>query len=553
MPPGVAALAWGEGGTTSVATAGRELRADGVGKLFFFKTEPRTLDYEFDSLTSRDGFEASAKVAIHVQLVPDRVELNAFCQAVLAGATGVTVERLREHCREAVRTATARFVKSRDAFDLVTVDAAGAFDSVIAEAFRPLGFESGLALGKDSRITIQSSDYARTRQNERVRAQRSQLADETRQARELAAEARHSHLDSLAATLQKLREVSSTTGGVAAKELIKTFSTAERGALYHALVAECGQARRTDAIVLAAGEELLWFDPRAPQSPQRRLTLDTPIGPLRSVRLAQRGSQSLLLVGGRSGVHLLAEEQDPRQSFAFQADRELRGGVNAAAVVGESLFATHSEVGLIRWSLRKSSDFEFVLPDLFAGAKSIRDVQPDEDGAIWLAADRRVLRLTMETGASPLVLTAPAVVSSLLVAGGSVFAGLEDGRIVRWLAAQPDLVETLRPAGGRAAESIAWVEGGGVPRLLLADGRQHLDLQVLGDAYRAEYRCEQCLRWGFAAADWVVGVNDRRDQVVLWRIDTPEEPFATIHVRKLCGRSIQDLAMVPVQPLGANG
>jgi hypothetical protein len=104
-------------------------------------------------------------------------------------------------------------------------------------------------------------------------------------------------------------------------------------------------------------------------------------------------------------------------------------------------------------------------------------------------------------------------------------------------------MEWIRPPSGEAVHSLEWLPGGGAPRLLIADKRPYLTLQVLGDTYHAAYRWTQPLRWGFAAEDWIIGVNDARDQLIIWRGDTPEEPVATLHIGRLFGQSIQDVAL----------
>ena len=134
--------------------------------------------------------------------------------------------------------------------------------------------------------------------------------------------------------------------------------------------------------------------------------------------------------------------------------------------------------------------------------------------------------------------------TALLIADESVIAGLVDGRIVRWLFGAFSSYESLRPACGRSVESLAWLEGGGAARLLVGDRQPHLEMLVLGDAFSVEYRCGQPVLWGHASAEWIVGVNDRRDQLILWRTDTPHEPERIVNVGQLCGHSIQDIALI---------
>jgi len=113
-----------------------------------------------------------------------------------------------------------------------------------------------------------------------------------------------------------------------------------------------------------------------------------------------------------------------------------------------------------------------------------------------------------------------------------------------WTTAAPVEAEPIRPPGGGPVHSLVWMSGGGVPRLLIADKRPALSLYVLGDAYHAEYRASQPLRWAAAADDLIVAVNEPRDQIILWRPEEPEEPLAAVSIGRLCGHSVQDVALL---------
>ena len=188
---------------------------------------------------------------------------------------------------------------------------------------------------------------------------------------------------------------------------------------------------------------------------------------------------------------------------------------------------------------------ELCLANVTAGTRAVRNVQLDDAGRLWFSADRRVVGWSPDESAPPILLPAPAVVTALLVADGRVHAGLDDGRVVRWEIADPSQMETLRGPADHAVHSLCWTAGGGIPRLLVADGRPQLDYQVLGDAYLGTYACDQRLRWGLAAEDCILGVNDRRDQLFLWQPDSPQQPAACVSIGRLCGRSIQDITLLP--------
>jgi hypothetical protein len=202
-------------------------------------------------------------------------------------------------------------------------------------------------------------------------------------------------------------------------------------------------------------------------------------------------------------------------------------------------------VGLVRWKLSAPGPHEKCLADITEAARAVRDVQVDDIGRLWLAVDNIVVGWRPGEETPSLLLSAPGIVTVALVVDGSVYAGMDDGGIVAWDIAEPTRMKTIRDSTGNAVRSIDWLSGGGVPRLLIADKRPHLELKVLGDAYVGEYRCGQKMRWGFGAEDWIVGVNDRRDQLFTWRPGQPQLPTAGISVGRLAGRSIQDVALVP--------
>ncbi len=541
VPPDCVAIVWGESGTPTVVASGRTIEAEECRKLLFVRTTPFDLEYEFTGLTSKDGYAIGADVGLSIGVGADRAEVIAFHKTIMGSAETLSPERLRPLCEPTIRRAVEAFVRGRGAAEVVAADASEAFDSLLAEEFKPWAFETGLALMSSARFAAVSSDFVESQSREKSAAVKQQRLDAERQQRERDRQRRESHLADLSATLEKLQAMAEKAPGTGAVELIQTFSPAERGGLYQALLMR-PTASKTGAVLVVAGEDVLSLDPCSPDKPMARRSLPTALGPLRSVRTTTTSGGAAWLVGSRKGVHLVTPGDV--QSYAFESDRELRGGVNAAMMAKDHLFATHSEVGLVRWPRVESGPFELLLKEPLSGCKSIRDVQMDGAGRVWLAADRKVLGLTGDSGEIAAMLEAPANVTAMLVADESVIAGLADGRIVRWLFGAYDRYETLRHASGRSVESLAWLEGGGAARLLVGDRQPHLEMLVLGDAFSVEYRCGQPVRWGHAAADWVVGVNDRRDQLILWRTDTPQEPERIVHIGQLCGHSIQDVGLV---------
>jgi hypothetical protein len=563
VPPSWAAIVWSESGQTRIAPASRTIESSETRELLLVRTVPFALEYSVAGLVSKEGHEFTASLTVCVQAVPEKAELLSFRESLLGSGADVRTDDLRRHCEGVIRSALAEFAGAREAAVLAVPPARGEFEAVLDKHFRPLGFESGLAIAGDTRIRFESPSYAESRHAEQIAAARRKQQEGEEQLRAAAATARARHLAELGTLLEQAKGMAAKSGGSIA-DLIKTFDPARRGALYEGLAALNRPAKQTEAILVVAGDEVIAFDPVDPREPTSRRRLSLENGPLRSVRPARDGDKRLLLIGARSGVHVVEWPGELQEAYAFTGEARPRHGFNAAVLSGGCLYATHSEIGLARWRMQPSAETagaedlslvpgagaartvsEACIADLTRGARVARDLQVDGSGRLWLSVDDRVIGWRPDEGAASLQLQAPAVVEALLVAGGFVHAGLANGAVLRWnAAALTSEPESIRAPGGGAVGSMAWLTGGGVPRLLIADGRSQLDLHVLGDAYRGEYRCEQRLLWGFASDDCIVGVNDRRDQMLIWRIEEPERPTARIHVGRLCGHSIQDVAIL---------
>lgn len=545
VPASCVALGYGKSRQPALMTGGQAIDADHAAELLFVRSVPFQLEYTFGNLPSSDGFPFGAIVKFLVQVMPERIDLEAFRQAVVGSRRIVNVDRLHQHCAATVQTATEKFVRSHSASDLVSSTTWEEFDGELAESFKPLGFDSGLALGRDPRITLHSAAYEESRQESRAAALRSERDREEQARREAAARAREARLEEIKAMVEKLQSVAGASGAFHVADVIKYFDVGQRGQLYQGLMASHVAARPSRYILVVAGGDLVWFEPSNIQVPARKQSLPDNAGALRSVRIAGPADQRSIVVGARHGVHVMNETGEQVRTFRFDPPESLRGGVNAATLTPKDVFATHSEVGLMQWTTDRPDGMRLCLTDFTEGSKAVRDVQTDDAGRIWLTVDNMAIGWRPGDESPAFVFAAPSEITSLIIADQHAIAGLRDGAVVRWLIGDSrPAIQTLRPAMGKPVQSIEWHAGGGIPRLLIGDGRPHLDLLVLGDSISAQYRSLHELRWGCASDDLIVAVNDRRDHLIVWSPANPEMPRGAVAVSRLLGRSIQDVAIL---------
>ena len=298
-----------------------------------------------------------------------------------------------------------------------------------------------------------------------------------------------------------------------------------------------------------------------------------------------------MLIGAATGIYHYVPRDDRLTAYAFTPVGKLRGGVNAAVLFHGHIYATHSEVGVLRWPLHAAAAGQIILQEYTRDATAIRDIQAGAADTLWFAAADRVIGWspgsaeTVHNSAIPSpdvpsveVRTASAqkagsgnlaggplpstslgtlismgsvagststvpTVTALHVAEQTVFAGTSDGRLLEWPCDRPEACHTLLSGEGGPIDSLQWMSAAGVERLLITARRPNVSMLVRGDVFRLEFRADEPLRWAAACDDWVVAVNDRRDRLFIWRPWQPDKPERVIHVVRQVGHSIQNVAL----------
>ena len=555
VPTGWAALATREAGDTASVRGGEALRHDGVVDVLFVRTTPLDLTFAFDGVASSDGYQCDAQVSLRVALVTERAELKAFRNAVMGSAGTASIETVQRHVAAAVWHGLEPFAGARPASALVDAEDSEALAGEIEQKLKPVLFAAGLTQDTAARVAFVSENYQQVRQTQELTARKRDQLAARQQLQEAVRSARQEHTAHLDTMLGELQGLADKSPDLSLADLVRTYSERDRGALYQALWRASPEQCLRWAVV-AAGEELLFFDPANWESPVRRRSLASDAGPLRSVTVTtDEAGRTVLLVGAARGVHVLEPDAEaPRATYLFNlpAGQRLRSGVNSAALGGGRVFATHSQMGLVVWPADQPTMFVELLADLTEGAKSVRHAQV-LDGRLWLTAENCVIHTPLdqiwEAEATRLE-GSTSRLTALAVHPPDVYAGNEDGQILHWSLDDEGgpTLKVVRSSSGRPIESIDVLWAGGVQRVLFADGSTALNAQVLGDSYLCRYDAkEQRVRRAAAAGDWLVAMNEHRDRLLCWRPNDPDAPAATVHVGRICGRSIQDLCVVTRQ------
>jgi hypothetical protein len=238
------------------------------------------------------------------------------------------------------------------------------------------------------------------------------------------------------------------------------------------------------------------------------------------------------------------EASAPEVVYTVDGAGAVRGGFNAVAVLGDDVFGSHSELGLLRWSRARPEHATPCLPDQTRGAKAVRNVHVAGDQVIFSIDDCVVSFRPAEERNARVYSGSTSVITAALGADGEVFAGNADGQVLHWPEGVTSAPRILHGGSGRAAESVALLSIGGVTRLLYTDTTLAVFAKVLGDTFVCRYEAGgQTLRRVDVAPDLIVATTDARDRLVVWRPNRPALPAATINVARLTGHTVQDVTL----------
>jgi hypothetical protein len=550
LPSQWAALVARTTGDYEVVRPGGTVGDDDAQSVMFIRATPVDVKFDESELASRDGFTCKAEITVQMNVIPERGELLSFQKNLLGSRRVAQAEGLASYLQPSLRAALARFAAEHDAADLVDARISEAVSNALAEAFEPACFSAGLMLDRPPTGRFESSSLRQVQQLQQTAAARRAEHEAARQLDEALQKARSEHVDQLASLLTRLNELAAASPDVKLPDLLRTFSEGQRGQLYEALFATEKPATQTHWIVVAAAEELLFFDPASLGSPSRRLKVNGPAGHARSVHsFATPDGRTVLLVGAATGVYLWPIDQSsPQSSFLVPDAPRVRGGFNAAALIGNRLFATHSELGIYEWNVSEPTSGQARFGSMTRGAKAVRDVELF-DGDLYCSIDDRIIRWAADDPSDrpPRIYAGSnSIITALCPSADGLFAGNSDGDILHWPAAHDTEPELLHRGQKRAAESIWLLSSHGVRRLIYTDTSHRVQTRVLGDTFICHYEAGgQTLRRVEVAPDLLVATTELRDRLICWTPGKPDKPFASIALASLTGRSVQDVCLVP--------
>ncbi|MCU0722395.1 MAG: hypothetical protein MUC63_02055 [Planctomycetes bacterium] len=592
VPEGVAVLVRPEAGPERLVPTGDE--AQGPFEAVAVRTGDHALEFRFPRLLAQGDFpfDVLAEVEVFVDASdPEALRdfAEAFLQARREAGRAELIAALAPRVEESVR----KFVASRPADELARGDHSDALEASLRDELKKDLFEAGLSFSGLRRAEVRSEEFGKVLEErlgatvEEERARRQKIAREAkaaeakdeilsnREVQDLLRKAQHEgalreielRKEKLLAEkeLQKVAEAAAEErlekDARSVSNLKRVFEEAGLKDFFEKAVAVAreearggakpaggidprlhgvpeGRARR---LLCAAGRRVLAFAPRKP-APAEVHDFGSELGMVRSVRVLGGKEGPLLAAGAQFGVWLKPLAGGPPRAFRISGAGANRGGVNAAALHGEALFATHSDFGLLRWALSEPGKSEALRRDLTGGRDTCRAAQVGPLERLFLSAGSEVISLLPESldGTPTVFAGAPDAVTSVALTQRSLFAGTSGGEVLRWelaepeagprreIAKRPDPVYMLKLCGLQ-----------GAPHLLVGSQGYAVLAKALEAEAEVSYPCDLPVRWVDGASDFLFGVEREGRRVYVFEAGNPRARPLEIPVDE----RVQDLAV----------
>lgn len=491
--------------------ASRQIAILDNGKLILRDT-PLRLRWTFDSLVTSDQHGLRCAFEASVRAVDQSTDRQMLQEVFLAAEPALSADQVVRHFEPALRRAAASLADEHPADEWIDGKHTAPLIDALKSAVKPVAFACGLELLPPFHVELESPSLQRQKIEVMIRAREQQRTAEQVEQLKRAGEL----LRQFEATRQSMPELT-------AGKLIEHVGAADRGPMLEALLvasADTGGPRPLHAV---AGPNLVRIDLSVPTPIVSVESIPTDLGPLRSVQADVCEDQRVLLIGARAGVMMLdADKSDPakpdRPPLLFRngaVRSEL--GYNGAVLSGGRVWASHSDAGLVAWTVGTLGQPVVSLPEFGraaggAGAKHVRAV--DDRYVVFAAGERSVI--VEEDRPTVLDPASAAEVIGIVPDAACLWLVHADGTLAVLDRATRRIARTDRRPGQFAA--VASLPFLGSLRLLLACDDGAVECVGTDDALITRYFSpHRAIRMLGASHAWIAGVSPDRQRLILWR------------------------------------
>ncbi len=551
LPPSWAALLTRDTGDQVLVQPGGKIEATDLDGLLLVRVTPTEVSFE-ECVTTKDHFECQASVRFSLGVIPDRNELASFQKSLLGSHRVIKVNDVARYLQASIRQSLSDIATGQKADALIGGRSSHLVLQNLQDAIKQPCFLSGLQLMGEPRVRWESQSHRKLQQVRQHGALVQAQQEINRKLGDARRDAQESRIEQLGDMLSRMKEIAAISPEAELPELLRAFSDKQRGEIYEAVFAKPDTHQLTRWIVVACGEDLLFFDPRETQAKPRQVSVSGDAGLVRSIQTAIDKRGVSLLLGAATGVYgLPVEASEPETIWLVPDAPVVRGGFNAVARSADRIFASHSELGIWYWSAQDVSDAVQLFSSVTHDAKAVRGITHVAD-KMYCGLDAKILCWPSQSSAdepSEIFMGSESTITSICPSGRGLYAGNADGDILYWPGGVTEKPQTIHRGMNRPAESLWLTSAHGVDRLVFTDTSLAVHALVVGDSFVCRYEAGgQTLRRVEVAGDLIVATTELRDRLICWSASDSSRPAATIAVGALRGRSIQDACLVSESP-----
>jgi hypothetical protein len=483
------------------------------------RPEPLRARWELGPFNTRDKHTVRVVFQTGLQVGQNPGDLELFAEHFLVGRPTAQLDDVELHLRPSLEQAARAAVADLDVGEILSPSASAPLSAKLAEALKAPTFAVGLVIKPPHHLIAHSESWQQQQRREQAAAmQEAELAD------------RKQRLEREKELLAAFKRMRDELPDVPAGELLARLAPADREATLRATLLQ--DDRPANTLHAVGGTSLLSVSLDRDLAPVLTRLPET-LGPARSCSPA--GGDGRLAIGMRGGVLLLNPSKPDEIMSLVGPQHSAQTGYNSASLdaSGTHLAATHSEVGLVVWSLDRPNDARAVACPAARSAVAL-------PGGGWLfSGGSRVLR--WKDGVLSTIAEAGSTVLCVAIDHARALAVCADGSFFRILL--PEL-RVERGSFGRqlvAASAVPWL---GSLRALIAgtDGSVELAGDFDGLFTRLLGNTRGALQVE-GAPGTASAVSSDRTHATVWRLWNPAEPCAELSIFSSLRHRIADVLL----------
>ncbi len=509
VPPLCKALVAMPKGKKVVKPEGSEV--SGLAGATLVKTRKFDLDFTAHGLVTAEGYVSDCRLLLTFMAGETDFDIEQVAENLLKGKNRVRADDIHTFLGEGVEQVLRTFVSQRNADRICEMPVLADLRETLETGLKKQLYLGGLTFCALARLDFNCPEFEQLQQERSKIKGREEALRSRSKLDELEMQKRLEHIEALKAV--------GVDPNVAAEiELGKAHFTASRAKL----------------LLVASGKGATTYVPysKEPATPDELYLLPENMGFARSAIILERAGEPVVAVGAQRGVYLVSVQGSYSAEFYIETSGRPRGGFNSVALAGGTVYASHSELGLLSWESEEEPGRP-VFPKISRAGKFTRGVCVHKQ-IVYFSSGTQVY--AFEPGSSEIKAVyrdGHAPITALLVAGDSIFAGDQDGEVLHWPIEYPHQAAKvlLRRQGTIYSVGKMNTDKG---RFILIGARDYsvTAFDPLSGVVR-QYMSPDFLRWVDGAGDFVFASSYSGHRIFFWDIDHTARHLYSIPVDEM--------------------